>query len=258
MKTQTRAQILKIIENSGKIRPIELRKALNISAQAIHRHLRNLTEQGIVEIKGSAPFTQYALAGVPDFEAASRWISARTVSKSPESLVCETRDIFTARLPHPKSYVRSGLQENLLPLVISTAGEIGNNSFDHNLGQWRDAPGCWFECQITGRHLWICIADRGQGIFQSLIKVHPDLADEQTALNAAFETIISGRAPEKRGNGLKFVKKSLSMTPGGGLACISGTGRVSYGEQGEKCLTVLDKNCIKVKGTVTLMIWRLQ
>src|SRR5258706_14251960 len=41
-------------------------------------------------------------------------------------------------------------------------------------------------------------------------------------------------SPEKRGNGLKFVKKSLSTTSGGGLACISGIGRVSYGDDGEK------------------------
>jgi hypothetical protein len=257
MKTQTRVQILKIIEKSGKIRPIELRKSLNISAQAIHRHLRNLADQGLIEVKGSAPFTQYALAGVPDLDAVSRWLNARTAPKSPESLVCETRDTFTARLPHLKSFLKNGLPENILSLVIATTGEIGNNSFDHNLGQWRDVSGCWFESQATGRHLWICIADRGQGVFQSLIKVHPNLADEQAALNAAFETIISGRAPEQRGNGLKFVKQSISMTPGGGIACLSGTGRVFYGDQGERCVALLDKQFVNVQGTVTLMTWRL-
>jgi len=257
MKTQTRSQILKLIEKNGKVRPSELRKALKISSQAIHRHLRSLTENGIIEAKGSAPFTEYALAGVPDLEAVSHWMNAPTLTKSPEMWVCETRETLTARLPHLKSFVSNGLPENLLPLVISTAGEIGNNSFDHNLGQWRDVPGCWFESQVTGQNLWICIADRGQGIFQSLVKVHPSLADEQSALNAAFERIISGRAPEKRGNGLKYVKKILSTTPGGGLACISGTGRVDYGEQGEKCIALLGKHLTPVKGTITLLVWRL-
>ncbi len=258
MKTETRSQILKIIEKNGKVRPSELRETLNISAQAIHRHLRSLVEQGIVEARGSAPFTQYALAGVPDLEAVSNWVNAPTLTKSPEESVCETREILTARLPHLKSFVKNGLPENLLPLVISTAGEIGNNSFDHNLGQWRDVPGCWFESQVTGHYLWICIADRGQGIFQSLVKVHPNLADDQAALTAAFETIISGRAPEQRGNGLKFVRNNLSATPGGGLACMSGTGRVTYGEQGEKSIAVLNKHFTKVMGTVTLMIWRMK
>jgi len=257
MKTQTRAQIIKIIEEKGKVRPIELREALNISAQALHRHLRSLSEQGVVEAKGSAPFTQYALAGIPELGAVSNWITSPSLTENPADWVCETRDVFTARLSHLKSFLGSGLSETLLPLVISTAGEIGNNSFDHNLGQWRDVPGCWFESQVTGRHLWICIADRGQGIQQSLVKVHPHLTDDQASLEAAFETVISGRAPEQRGNGLKFVKQAISTTPGSGLACLSGTGHVDYGERGENCLSLLNKHFTQVRGTLTLMAWRL-
>lgn len=256
MKTQTRAQILKIIEEKGKIRPNELRELLNISAQAIHRHLRSLSEDGVIEALGSAPFTQYALAGTPDFEGVCNWIKAPSPINNPE-LVCETQPIFAARLPRLKTSLDDGLPVSLLPLVISTAGEIGNNSFDHNLGQWRDVPGCWFESQVTGKNLWVCIADRGQGIFHSLAKVHPQITNDQEALKAAFETIISGRAPEKRGNGLKFVRKTISDSSGGGLACMSGSGHVQYGEQGEKALALLKKNFTKVQGTITLMIWRI-
>jgi len=180
MKTDTRARIQQLIEKNGRMRPFELQKALTISAQAIHRHLRALSENGIIEVQGSAPFTRYRLAGSPEFDDAFKWARARTAPKGFETLVCETREIFSARLPRLKSFVKQGLPENLLPLVVSTAGEIGNNSFDHNLGQWQDIPGCWFEPQVSGRHLWICIADRGQGIYQSLVKMHPKLKDEET------------------------------------------------------------------------------
>src|SRR5882724_857188 len=101
MKTETRTKILKLIEKHGKIRPADLREALNLSAQIIHRHLKNLVEQGLVEVKGSAPFTQYALAGTPDFGPVFTWLSASAQTKSPE-FVCETRDIFAARLPRLK------------------------------------------------------------------------------------------------------------------------------------------------------------
>lgn len=258
MKTSTRAQILKLIEKKGKIGPGDLRLAMNISAQAIHRHLRALTDAGLVEPKGSSPYTQYALAGVPDFDAVAEWVNARVLTESPKSMVCESREVLAARLPRLKSFVNMGLPENVLPMAISTAGEIGNNSFDHNLGQWRDVPGCWFESQVTGKFLWISIADRGQGVLRSLSRVHPEFTDDQTALEAAFERIISGRSPEQRGNGLKFVKNSLSNTPGGGLACISGAGRVHYGEQGDKCLSLLEKYFTRVNGTITFMVWRLQ
>jgi DNA-binding HxlR family transcriptional regulator len=258
MKTGTRTEILRLIEKIGKVRPADLRQSLNISAQAVHRHLRALVEQGAVEAQGSAPFTQYALAGVPDLDAVSRWMKDPSSTRSAQSLVSETREIFTARLPRLKSFLNDGLSEAVLPLVISTTGEVGNNSFDHNLGQWRDVPGCWLESQVSGGRLWICIADRGQGVYQSLIRVHPTLADEQAALKAAFETIISGRAPEQRGNGLKFVRNNLSITPGGGLACFSGTGRVFYGDLGEKCLGLLAKYFTNVEGTITLMTWELK
>src|SRR5687768_6925093 len=106
MRTETRAQIIKLVEENGKIRPIELRKALQLSAVAIHRQLRALIDQGILEVKGSTPFTQYVLAGVPDLEAVSNWLNAKTLTKSPESMVCETRDIFAGRLSHLKSFIK--------------------------------------------------------------------------------------------------------------------------------------------------------
>jgi len=241
MKTQTRGDIIRLIEKHGKIRPHDLRLALKLSGPAIHKQLRNLTKQGLIEVKGKPPLTFYALAGVPNLEEVSKWLSAKALKTNPVDAVCETRDVFAGRLPRLEQYVREGLPNAMLPLVISSAGEIGNNSFDHNIGQWRDVPGCWFESQVSGQQLWICIADRGQGIFKSLAKNHPDLKNDQTAVKAAFETIISGRAPERRGNGLKFVRAMVLRGPASGIACISGTGIVRYGMQGRKCAALLER-----------------
>ena len=52
----------------------------------------------------------------------------------------------------------------------------------------------------------IVLADRGQGILSTLKRVKVDLTNHQDALRIAFTQVISGRAPEYRGNGLKFVK----------------------------------------------------
>jgi len=41
----------------------------------------------------------------------------------------------------------------------------------------------------------------------TLKKVRPGLKNDQDGLRTAFTEIISGRAPENRGNGLKFVRK---------------------------------------------------
>ena len=141
-------------------------------------------------------------------------------------------------------------------MVIAIAGEIGNNSFDHNLGQWKDLPGCWFEIERTRRRLWVLIADRGQGIYHSLVRVYPRIPTEQIAVEKAFHETISGRAPEQRGNGLKFVKKVVTEA-GAGLACRSGSGAVHFGDLGENCFTVLEPVKKQKVGTITLIAWTL-
>ncbi len=51
--------------------------------------------------------------------------------------------------------------------------------------------------------------DFGCGIKNSLSKVKKNIKSDFEALKIAFTQIISGRAPEQRGNGLKFVLNSV-------------------------------------------------
>lgn len=100
---------------------------------------------------------------------------------------------------------------NIFSLVSSTAGEIGNNSFDHNLGLWRDIPGIFFGYDL--RKKIVVLADRGQGIWQSLRRVRPTLQNDEEALKVAFTEVVTGRAPEQRGNGLKYVRRIMTKNP---------------------------------------------
>lgn len=257
MKTDTRLRIRQIVETRGPQRPAELVKAIGISAQALHRQLKLMVEQGALIVQGKPPRTTYALAGVADFSRAFEWLEKKTLRESPKDTVCETRDVLTARLSPLKNLTKQGLNPEDLPLLISTVGEIGNNSFDHNLGQWRDVPGCWMEIQVTGNRLWVCLADRGQGIYGSLSKTNKGIKTDQAAIETAFEKFVSGRAPEKRGNGLKYVKNTILGDADRGIACFSGSGVVQYGNWGNDCESVLKKAFATVRGTVTLMVWRL-
>jgi len=256
MKTDTKTHIIDIIRKKGHSRPSLLAQALKISPQALHRHLKDLIADQVLERRGSPPFTTYALAGIPDFNRGIKWFQSK---KTPDSAreVCGTRDVFSAQLSHLVSFSEEGLKNEDLSLVIAISGEIGNNSFDHNLGQWRDIPGCWFEIQRTNRRLWILIIDRGQGIYQSLLRAHPEIPDEQNAIERAFNETISGRAPEQRGNGLKFVKKVVTEHNQSGLACFSGSGRIHIGDLGQDCAKVLQLIDRKCMGTITLIVWKL-
>jgi hypothetical protein len=256
MRTETKIQIVDIIKKNGPSRPSALVQALHISQQALHRHLNDLIAGEILERRGNPPFTTYVLAGASDFNGALAWYQSKKAPASTQE-ICETRDVFSARLSRLMALEKQGLTLQELSLVIAMTGEIGNNSFDHNLGQWRDVPGCWFESQQTKRRMWILIADRGQGIFQSLLRVDQNIPNEQNAIEKAFHETISGRAPEQRGNGLKFVKKVVTEHAKCGLACLSGSGRIHFGQLGMDCTRVLHPIPSKNTGTITLIVWML-
>jgi len=51
------------------------------------------------------------------------------------------------------------------------------------------------------------------GIWKTLRRVKPELSNHVEAMKVAFTEFISGRAPEKRGNGLKLVREVVIKQP---------------------------------------------
>ena len=95
--------------------------------------------------------------------------------------------------------------EKLYSLITLIAGEIGDNSFAHNIGKWPDTAGIFFGYDLEKRI--VVLADRGLGVLETLRRVRPALSSHVAAVEVAFTEFISGRAPEKRGNGLKLVRE---------------------------------------------------
>jgi hypothetical protein len=109
-------------------------------------------------------------------------------------------------------------------LLTLVAGEIGDNSFAHNFGNWPDVPGIFYAYDIARRV--IVLADRGRGVKATLRRVRQNLETDTDALHVAFTEIVSGRDPEKRGNGLKVVR-SIAESKEIGLLFRSGVGLVT-------------------------------
>jgi len=144
------------------------------------------------------------------FQLAKDW--AVFEKEIPEQFYCQNSGVFQARITKMETLMIKNKDANkLFSLLTSIAGEIGNNSYDHNLGQWPDTPGIFFAYDLNKKQ--IVLADRGVGILETLKKVKPELRDHTHALQTAFTEIISGRKPESRGNGLKYVKSVISENP---------------------------------------------
>lgn len=130
----------------------------------------------------------------------------------PDEFYCSNSSDFQARLLKMQDLlIVSKKVDKIFSLIVAVAGEIGNNSFDHNLGNWPDVPGVFFGYDINKGI--IILGDRGLGILKTLSRVRPSLTTHQDALQVAFTETISGRAPEDRGNGLKFVREVVEKNP---------------------------------------------
>ena len=155
--------------------------------------------------------------------------------------VSETRDIFTAR-------IQSYILETKKYLEAAVIGEIGNNTFDHNF-IFEDKHPRGVYCNLSYQQKYIVLADYGKGIRQSLLSVLPAIGSDLEAIEIAFTKRISGRSPEQRGNGLKFVSETIQQNnwhlyfqSGLGSCSIDGNG-ISFSEKPvflKGCLAVLD------------------
>ena len=153
----------------------------------------------------------------------------------------ETRDIFTARL---QSYIL----ESKKYLEAAIIGEIGNNTFDHNFVFENNHPRGVY-CDLSYQNKYIVLADFGRGVRGSLLSVLPSVGSDLEAVEAAFTKRISGRSPEQRGNGLKFVSETIQQNnwhlyfqSGSGSCSIDGNGitflEIPLSLKG--CLAILD------------------
>jgi hypothetical protein len=142
---------------------------------------------------------------------ARQWATTSRAMEPASNMYCQTRDVFQARLEQFQSKLSRIASVETVSLITAVAGEVGNNSFDHNLGNWPDIPGIFFSYSI--RNGEVILADRGQGILATLKRVRPSLTSADEALKVAFTETISGRFPETRGNGLKFVRSIIVDNP---------------------------------------------
>lgn len=142
---------------------------------------------------------------------ATRWAyaPASKIGYVPPRFYCSDSSIFKARLSRLESELQlDPALKDSFSLVTSLVAEIGNNSFDHNIGNWPDMPGIFFGYDLSKRK--IILADRGRGVLATLKSVRSSLSNDKDALNVAFTEVVSGRSLEARGNGLKYVKKVVT------------------------------------------------
>jgi excisionase family DNA binding protein len=170
------------------------------------------------------------------FGLAQVWSASSLAPNLPATDYCANQDIFRARLDRLAHLLTENPGDSAAAsLVTAIVGEIGNNSFDHNLGNWPDMSGLFLGYDLNRRV--VVLADRGIGITATLLRVRPEIANDSQALTIAMTEYVSGRTPEQRGNGLKFVRMVAMANPIG-VALQSGVAIATIEKDGHKMMRI--------------------
>ena len=238
--------------NSNYITINEAAKLLDVSIDTLRRWDKNGKLKAVRQQKNG--YRYYAREAVElylqdIFVIAKNW----TISLPNEPVLeyyCPDSLVFKARLGRlEKDLSKIDEVKIIFPLITAIVGEIGNNSYDHNLGNWPDIRGIFFAYDVNKKQ--IVLADRGQGLLKTLRKVKPSLNDDKEALEVAFTEIISSRKPEARGNGLKFVRQVVSDNSSFSIEFYSGSAKL-FIRQGSEDLNIKNSD-IKYSGCVSLI-----
>lgn len=145
------------------------------------------------------------------------FLSAGDVPESSMFWLNKSRSESSARLlKWVAAFEKVGFSNDRALLFGAVLGELTNNSFDHNIGKFKEVSGCLVGLYFEKSKFVIGVSDRGQGIAASL-RQNPIFTrnfSESEILQKAFQDRVSGRSPEQRGNGLKFVSKVIQENKG--------------------------------------------
>lgn len=169
-----------------------------------------------------------------------------------ELMHCQYRDEFNARLDKILQMFKNfGLNTEDASRATALVGELGNNVFDHNLGNWpTNVVGSILVAQRYPRlgKIEIAIADPGVGFLGSLKTAIPTLVTDLEAIRAGLSG-NSGRVGEIRGNGLKLVQRWTIKNFAGMVMIHSGNGLVLVDKDGTSEYNVPD-----ILGTVAQFV----
>lgn len=111
------------------------------------------------------------------------------------------------------SLKKIGVSEDMSMLVSSSLGEIIDNAFSHNIGQWSNDIGplvtALMQNDSQKRELTISICDFGVGFLHTLRNNYPEISTEKEAIQLALKANTTGRPNQRGGNGLLFLQKNI-------------------------------------------------
>jgi biotin operon repressor/anti-sigma regulatory factor (Ser/Thr protein kinase) len=188
----TRDKILKYLKEKKVASGKEIAKFLDISRQAVNKHLKILIENGDITKEGITRGAVYKITG--KIRPSKRLGKSYILKDLEEDRVFKEIELFLN--------LKKDLKENVLDIVRYVFTELLNNAIEHSYSEIGD-----IEVVIDPYRYLFKIRDYGIGIFSSIHKKF-NLPDENSALGELLKGKTTTMRERHTGEGVFFTSKS--------------------------------------------------
>jgi Mn-dependent DtxR family transcriptional regulator len=194
----SKQEIVRYIKKKGRVKGHDLSARLNISRQAVHKHLRQLIQAGKISKTGITRGAYYSLT------------EDQRRRHKPKSL---RRSYVLQGLEEDQVWLEIDTELNLKRALSSTAHEIARYAFTemmNNAIEHSQSKKCQMESGFDAYHFWFRLRDYGIGLFYS-ISSKLKLRDENEALFQLLKGKTTTMKERHSGEGIYFTSKAVDF-----------------------------------------------
>jgi DNA-binding MarR family transcriptional regulator len=196
---KTIGKVLKYLKDNKSASGAEIANHLNISRQAVNKHLKILIQSGKAQKVGNTKAALYFLSTTKLKKARIKTFNkVYEIINLKEDIVFLEIDTFLR--------LKKNLRQNVFEIIQYAFTEMLNNAIDHS-----ESEKCLVEVKIGPYDIEIMIRDYGIGIFYS-IHTKLKLDDETEAVGALLKGKTTTMKERHSGEGIFFTSKALGIS----------------------------------------------
>ncbi len=192
----TKEKILRIINKNHRVSTALLVQKLNITPQAVHKHLNTLIKEGVILKQGSSRKTSYYILNSAESIQAHK---TSLFSKTFTNIDLQEDQIFR-EIKSQIPYLHE-LPQNIEKILHYAFTEMMNNAIDHSQSKVIQVI-----FSIQASVLTFSIDDKGIGIFENIQK-KKKLKDEMEAIQELLKGKQTTQPDRHSGEGIFFTSK---------------------------------------------------
>ncbi|KAA0206718.1 DUF4325 domain-containing protein [Candidatus Uhrbacteria bacterium] len=196
-----REKILHELDRKGVVRATELSRLFGVSRVAIHKAMKQLREEGLVQVVGKTRQARYVPAKSEAVNAALKEVKHISLRLKNEAL--DEAAVFE-RIQR-ETGIFLGVKNNVLDICRYAFTEMLNNAIDHSRSER-----IVVDCRRTGTAIVFTVRDFGIGVFNNIRRTR-HLPNALAAIQDLLKGKTTTMPKQHSGEGIFFTSKAVDV-----------------------------------------------